>query len=77
MIRTYDSTVRRPQTVARRNFADDLAANKSNPPRDKLTLDDLERLAFTYGGTIESSPAGYTLVGAVMDGRTVTLGPVS
>lgn len=42
-----------------------------------LTLDDLERLAFMYGGTIESSPAGFRLVGAVMDGRTVTLGPVA
>lgn len=43
-----------------------------------LTLDDLERLAFTYGGTIEPRPGGlYVLVGAVMDGRRVNLGPVS
>jgi hypothetical protein len=43
-----------------------------------LTLDDLERLAFTYGGTIERNVATgtYTLVGALMDGRRVNLGPV-
>lgn len=66
---------RRPLTVARRNFADDLAANKA--AHSVLTLDDLERLAFTYGGTVEPSPGGFRLVGAVMDGRTVTLGPVT
>lgn len=43
-----------------------------------LTLDDLEALAFTYGGTIRRDVAAgtYTLVGAVMDGRKVSLGPV-
>lgn len=44
----------------------------------RLTLDDLERLAFTYGGTIEPRPGGrYVLVGALMDGRRVNLGPVA
>lgn len=44
----------------------------------RLTLDDLEKMAFTYGGTIvRDIPTGrYTLVGALMDGRTVDLGPV-
>lgn len=43
-----------------------------------LTLEDLERLAFTYGGTIERNVAAdtYTLVGTVMDGRRINLGPV-
>jgi len=42
-----------------------------------LTLDDLERLCFTYGGTIEPRPGGtFVLVGAVMDGRRMNLGPV-
>jgi hypothetical protein len=46
--------------------------------RHSLTLDDLERIAFTYGGTIERNVATgtYTLVGALMDGRRVNLGPV-
>lgn len=43
-----------------------------------LTLDDLERLAFTYGGEIQTHPRGYILVGAVMDGRRIPiLGPVA
>lgn len=48
------------------------------PVRGALTLDDLEQLAFTYGGTIEALPGNrYRLVGAVMDGRRINLGPVS
>ena len=44
----------------------------------RLTLDDLEALAFTHGGTIEPRSGGrYVLVGALFDGRRVTLGPVS
>ena len=44
----------------------------------RLTLDDLERIAWTHGGTIEPRPGGrYVLVGALLDGRRVTLGPVS
>lgn len=43
----------------------------------RLTLDDLERLAFLYGGTIEVCSAGYKLVGAVMAGTRLDLGPVS
>lgn len=44
-----------------------------------LTLDDLERLAFTYGGTIERdvSNESYTLVGATFAGQPVNLGPVT
>jgi len=46
-------------------------------PATTLTLDDLEQLAFTYGGTIEPRPGNrYVLVGAVIDGRRVCLGPV-
>lgn len=46
--------------------------------RASLTLDDLEALAFTYGGTIEPRAGGrYVLIGAVMDGRRVDLGPVA
>lgn len=49
------------------------------PIKGRLTLDDLEKLAFEYGGTIERNIAAgtYRLVGAVVDGRTVTLGPVA
>jgi len=45
----------------------------------RLTLDDLEKLAFQYGGTIERnvSTNRYTLVGALIDGRRVNLGPVT
>jgi hypothetical protein len=45
----------------------------------RLTLEDLEKLAFTYGGTIERnvSTNRYTLVGALIDGRRVNLGPVT
>lgn len=48
-------------------------------PAGKLTQDDLERLAFLYGGQIVVDVAANTraLVGAVMDGRRVTLGPVA
>lgn len=43
-----------------------------------LTLDDLERLAFTYGGSVEPRAGGrYVLIGALIDGRRVDLGPVS
>lgn len=47
--------------------------------RAPLTLDDLEALAFKYGGTIEPRPGGrFVLVDAVMDGRRVpVLGPVA
>lgn len=42
-----------------------------------LTLDDLEALAFRYGGTLERNVATNTvrLVGALIDGRRVDLGP--
>lgn len=44
----------------------------------KLTLDDLESLAFTYGGTVERCAAGWQLVGAVMAGNVIDrIGPVS
>lgn len=45
----------------------------------KLTQDDLEHLAFTYGGVIVRNVEAntYTLVGALMGGRRVTLGPVA
>lgn len=49
------------------------------PPTTGLTMDDLEALAFTYGGTIERNPLTNrcTLVGAVMSGvRIDKLGPV-
>lgn len=38
------------------------------PHATRLTLDDLERLAFTYGGTIEPTPTGFRLVGALIGG---------
>lgn len=43
-----------------------------------LTLDDLEQLAFRYGGTVEKdlSTGKYLLRGVVIDGRRVDLGPV-
>lgn len=48
------------------------------PALGKLTADDLESLAYRYGGTIE--PVGsdkLRLVGAVMDGRRLPpIGPV-
>lgn len=49
------------------------------PNVDGLTADDLEAIAFTYGGTIERNVRTNTvrLVGAVVDGRRVTLGPVA
>jgi hypothetical protein len=45
---------------------------------DELTLDDLERLAFIYGGTVarDIETGTYRLIGALMDGRRVNLGPV-
>lgn len=48
------------------------------PNVDGLTADDLENLAFTYGGTVERNVRTNTvrLVGAVFAGRRVTLGPV-
>lgn len=48
------------------------------PQPNTLTMDDLERLAFKYGGWLE--PVGSEkarLVGAVMDGRELPpIGPV-
>ena len=48
------------------------------PSAGRLTLDDLERLAFTYGGEIQQDLATNQcrLVGAVVAGRRITLGPV-
>ena len=45
----------------------------------RLTMDDLERLAFTYGGTIERdlSANTYTLRGALVAGQRVDFGPVA
>lgn len=46
-------------------------------PAGHLTLDDLEQLAFRYGGSIEPRPGDrFVLVGALIDGRRVNLGPV-
>jgi hypothetical protein len=46
-------------------------------PAGPLTLDDLERLAFTYGGTVERVAAGrYLLRGAVIGGQRTNFGPV-
>ena len=47
-------------------------------PATQLTLDDLEQLAFKYGGTIELDLGAdrYILRGALIDGRRVNLGPV-
>jgi len=43
----------------------------------RLSLADLHGLRATHGGTIEPRPGGrYVLVGALFDGRRVTLGPV-
>ena len=39
--------------------------------RGHLTLDDLEQLAFRYGGTVERTRTGWQLVGAVIDGRVI------
>lgn len=44
-------------------------------PAGQLTLDDLEALAFTYGGTVETHPRGFILRGCLIDGRRVDLGP--
>lgn len=42
-----------------------------------LTLDDLEALAFRYGGTLEPlDTGGYRLVGAVIAGTRINFGPV-
>ncbi len=49
------------------------------PPVAGLTMDDLEALASTYGGTIERNPLTNrcTLVGAVMNGKRIAkIGPV-
>ena len=48
------------------------------PKADPLTLDDLEAMAFKYGGTIlrDLPSETYRLVGATMAGVSVTLGPV-
>ena len=44
---------------------------------DPRTLDDLERIAFTNGGTIEPRPGGrYVLIGALINGQRTNLGPV-
>lgn len=49
-----------------------------SPVVGNLTLDDLEALAHRYGGTVEPRPSGkYVLVGAVINGRRLNLGPVS
>lgn len=47
-------------------------------PATQLTLDDLEQLAFRYGGTVERDLGvdRYILRGALIDGRRVNLGPV-
>lgn len=43
-----------------------------------LTLDDLERLAFKYGGSVEPRPGGkYVLVGALINNVLVNLGPAT
>lgn len=42
----------------------------------RLTYADLLVAQRIYGGQITPTPAGTTLVGALMDGRSVTLGPV-
>jgi len=47
-------------------------------PAADLTMDDLERAAFTYGGVIEPRPGGlFVLVGARIGGQRVDLGPVA
>lgn len=48
-------------------------------PQATLTLDDLERIAFTYGGTVERDVVTntYRLVGTTMAGQTFDLGPVA
>lgn len=38
------------------------------PTHTRLTLDDLEALAFTYGGEIQRTATGYRLVGALIGG---------
>lgn len=43
----------------------------------RLTLADLLTAQRIYGGTITPTPAGTTLVGAVMAGAAVDLGPVA
>lgn len=43
----------------------------------RLTLDDLEALAFRYGGTLEPlDTGGYRLVDALIAGARVNFGPV-
>jgi len=42
-----------------------------------LSADDLEALAFKYGGTLEPVGDKVRLVGASIDGRLVNLGPVN
>lgn len=46
--------------------------------RGTLTLDDLESLAFKYGGAVEVdlSTGAFWLRGAVIGGTSVNLGPV-
>jgi hypothetical protein len=48
-------------------------------PLGTLTLDDLELAAYLYGGTIvrDVSSETYRLVGALIAGSRVTLGPVA
>jgi hypothetical protein len=47
-------------------------------PAGQLTMDDLELAAFKFGGTIEPRPGNrFVLVGALIGGRRVTLGPVA
>jgi len=47
-------------------------------PAARLTMDDLEAIAFRYGGTIvrDLSDDTHRLVDALIGGRLVTLGPV-
>lgn len=50
----------------------------ATPSTHGLTMDDLEALMGKYGGMIERNEDTdmCTLVGAVIDGRTVNVGPV-
>jgi len=55
-----------------------MTAQQLTPIRGNLTLDDLERLAFKYGGSVEVdlSTGAYWLRNAVIAGTSVNLGPV-
>lgn len=51
--------------------------NRIAEPVEALTLDDLEQLAWSYGGFIEPHGDGFVLLGARIDGRLIDrIGPV-